>query len=198
MKILELLKNPIIKTVGIVVILYFGLFANKENPDSLGNRLAPEQIKKNFGEMREKGNFIIENVKTAQELAKEKEAQKSVAGQNIPAQISIENFEEGSGDALTACGYEVEISQGIYTKDGKQLEFINSEKLVIGSKTDQLIEENIIGMKQGATRNINIPRDYKNGDVKLTELLRFNNTDLKYQITILSISDKINPKISCQ
>lgn len=73
MKISELLKNPIIKSIGIIVILYFALFANKENPHSLGNRLSSENIKKNLDIATKQTKFIASNVKTARQLAKEKE-----------------------------------------------------------------------------------------------------------------------------
>jgi hypothetical protein len=197
MKIFELLRNPLIKTIGIALVLYFALFANKEKPESLGNRLSSENIKKSFSEAQNQGKFIITNVKIAQEIAKEKAAEQKLASQNI-SDIATSDLEIGTGEQLVACGDEAEISYGIYTKSGKQLEFLNSKKFVIGENQNPVIEKNIIGMKRGGIREINIPYNYRTEDKKLIELLKFNATDLKYQITLLSIVKGISSTLICK
>lgn len=63
-------KNPIFRICGIALILYYGLFQNKDNPDNLGNRLAPERIKSNLSEISDKSVYIIGNVKKAEEIQK--------------------------------------------------------------------------------------------------------------------------------
>ncbi len=73
----RLIHNPIFRICGIGVILYYGLFQNKYDVDSLGNRLAPEKIKANLSDMSNKGSYIVDNVRKAEELKKaelEKEA----------------------------------------------------------------------------------------------------------------------------
>lgn len=197
MKIFELLRNPLIKTIGIALVLYFALFANKEKPESLGNRLSSENIKKSFSEAQNQGKFIITNVKIAQEIAKEKAEEQKLASQNI-SDIATSDLEIGAGEQSVACGDEVEISYGIYTKSGKQLEFLNSKKFVIGENQNPVIEKNIIGMKRGGIREINIPYNYRTEDKKLIELLKFNATDLKYQITLLSIVKGISSTLICK
>lgn len=196
MKIFKLLKNPIIKLLGVGIILYFALFFNNSDPESLGNRLAPGKIKKDLSEAQEKSRFIISNVKMAQELVKEREMTQKLAGRNN-LQISVEDMEMGSGEDQITCGDEVEISHGIYTKDDKQLQFVNSKKILIGEKSDRITEKNIIGMMQGGVRNINIPYGFKSDDSKLAGVMKFNATDLKYQITILSFLHHPDSKISC-
>ncbi len=69
MKIFNLGNHPLVKVVGISAILYFALFANKENPESLGNRLSSEKIKKNVSEVKEKSHFIITNLEMAHRAA---------------------------------------------------------------------------------------------------------------------------------
>ena len=159
--IFKLLRNPIIKIIGISVILYYGLFANKEKPGSLANRFSSEQIKKDFSEVREKTVFIAENVKLAREIAQEKEAEKEaekkVATTNPALQVSVKDLEEGVGENIS-CGDSAYINYGIYTKDGRQLEFKENQILVIGNKSNWLLEKNIIGMKQAGSRYINIPQ----------------------------------------
>lgn len=191
MKVFELLRSPLVKIIGITVILYFALFSNKENPNSLGNRLSPAKVKEHLNEVQEKSRFIVSNVKMAQELNKEKAAQLQ------PTPITIDNPELGSGEDVVACGDEVGISQGVYTKDGQQLNFFNSKIFIIGSKDEDFIEKNITGMKKDGVRNINIPYGSQPDDKKLQELLKFNATDLKYQITILSLKKKASPTATC-
>jgi len=105
--IFKLLRNPIIKIIGISVILYYGLFTNKEKPGSLANRFSSEQIKKDFSEVREKTVFIAENVKLAREIAQEKEAEKEaekkMAATNPALQVSVKDLEEGVGENIS-CG----------------------------------------------------------------------------------------------
>ncbi len=198
--IFKLLRNPIIKIIGISVILYYGLFANKEKPGSLGNRFSSEQIKKDFSEVREKTVFIAENVKLAREIAKEKEAEKEAekkaAATNPALQVSVKDLEEGVGENIS-CGDSAYINYGIYTKDGRQLEFKENQILVIGNKSNWLLEKNIIGMKQAGSRYINIPQGSQVNDSKITEYLNSNKSDLKYQVTLLAFTKNPNSQISC-
>ena len=198
--IFKLLRNPIIKIIGISVILYYGLFANKEKPGSLGNRFSSEQIKKDFSEVREKTVFIAENVKLAREIAKEKEdekeAEKKAAATNQALQVSVKDLEEGVGENIS-CGDSAYINYGIYTRDGRQLEFKENQILVIGDRSNWLLEKNIIGMKQAGSRYINIPQGSQVNDSKITEYLNSNKSDLKYQVTLLAFTKNPNSQISC-
>lgn len=194
--IFKLLRNPIIKIIGISLVLYYGLFANKEKPGSLGNRFSSEQIKKDFSQVREKTVFIASNVKLAREVAKEKEAEKKAAAANPALQVSVKDLEEGVGENIS-CGDFAYINYGIYTKDGRQLEFKENQVLVIGNKSNWLLEKNIIGMKQGGSRYINIPQGSQVNDSKITEYLNSNKSDLKYQVTLLSFTKSTNSQFSC-
>lgn len=191
MKIFELLRNPIVKLIGAGFVLYFALFANKENPDSLGNRWSKQQLQKDIEEAKIKSHFIITNVKIAKETAKELDKI------NLE-KISIEDLEEGNGEEKISCGDAVQISYGIYTSEGTQLEFIESENLTIGSKNNELLEKNLIGMKKGGARNIKVSHDFQTTNKKLADLLKFHATDLKYQITALSIIKNASPQTICQ
>jgi hypothetical protein len=195
MKIFQLLRNPIIKTIGIVFVLYFALFANKRNPESLGNRLSADNIKKNLNEVSQKSKFIITNVKAAKELAKEKEMQNDALKND--AKTTFEDVENGSGDLLTACGDEVEISYSLYDQNDKQLEFVNSEKFTIGSQKDSVIDKNLIGLKQDGVRNIKVPHNFVSNDKKLAGLLKFNQSDLKYRVTLLGLKKHADSNTTC-
>ena len=68
----KITKNPLIRFIGIVAILYYGLLHNKESPDSLGNRLSPKKIQTNISEISTKSTHIITNVQKAKQIIKEK------------------------------------------------------------------------------------------------------------------------------
>lgn len=190
--VFDLLRNPLFKFIGIGVILYFALFSNRENPDSLGNRLSSERIKKNITEIQDKSRFIAVNVKMAQNAAKQKEEKKTVN-----TQIVAQDTTYGTGDPI-ACNEEAEITYGLYTAEGKQLDFQQSKIFVLGKKENPLLEKNIVGMRVGGVRTVSIPRDSMISDKKLGDLLRFHGTDLKYEITLLSISKTSETTLICE
>ncbi len=186
---MELLKNPIIKGIGIVLILYFALFANTQHPKSLGNRLSSENIKKNLSEVKNKGEFIASNVKIAKDLSK-------IATSNT--KILSEDAKIGSGDFAVSCGDEAVISYEILTTDGKVLESFASEKVTVGSKNNIFLEKNIIGMKASGTRNINITNDTISQDKTISQ--RLNKSDsgsLRIKITLLSFAKSSATNLSC-
>ncbi|MFT5703296.1 MAG: hypothetical protein ACJAZX_000957 [Rickettsiales bacterium] len=85
----QLIRNPVFRVVGILVILYYGLFYNKNHPDSLGNRFTPTKITSDIKEVSTKSFEIIANVRKAEELSK-KEANtlnKENLEKNKPKQI---------------------------------------------------------------------------------------------------------------
>jgi hypothetical protein len=194
MKVFELLRNPLIKYPGIILVVYFGLFANKESPDSLGNRLSTEAVKKNFNQIQEKGKFIAANLQAAKDL----ESQRQQARMSSSEVIVKEDLEIGTSQEEISCGDEVEISYGIYDLKGKQLEFIEKNSLVVGSKKNVLIEQNIVGAKLNGIRSIKIPQYSRVDDSKLMNFLSFSNSDLKIQITILALKkDNGTSGINC-
>jgi len=194
--ILNLLRNPLIKILGLCAVFYFGLLANKKDPESLGNRLSKENISRNIDEAKYQSQYIIENIKNAKRLEageiSAEELREKFGQENQPLTdsqdyhfLKTQDLELGVGSDELSCNDEAEISYGIYIKDGgSQLEFFNKEKLLIGSKKNVLLEQKIVGMKRGATRIIDIPRDLKPFNKKLALLLKFNETDLFYKIIL--------------
>jgi hypothetical protein len=192
-KILDILRIPLIKFIGIGAILYFALFSNKENPESLGNRLSKEEVGKTFNEAKNKSRFIISTVNTAQEGKEVRPNQP-----NPMVKITIEDLEIGKGENVISCGSEVEIAYGIYGTNNKTLKTVSSEKLTIGSALNRVVEQNIIGMKSGGIRNINIPNDLKSNDQKINDMLNFYHSDLRYQISVTSVDTNTSTQTSCQ
>ena len=199
MKIVELLRHPLVKTVGIVLILYFALFSNKHNPNSLGNRLSADRVKQNLVEVQEKSQFIVTNVKKAQQLAKEKELQQEKE-LKIVNPIVIEDLRSGTGEKMVSCGDQVNITYGLYSKNGKQLEFLNPKILIIGSNELPTLEKNIIGMKQYGIRNISTTPSFNptnKNDQKLAGFLKDYGT-VRYQVTLLSFQKAPKVTVSCE
>ena len=195
MFIFKILRNPIIKILGIAFILYFALFHDKQEPESLGNRLAPERLKEEFGEAHQRGEFIISNVHLARQMAQDKRrAELLKSGEEL--KVSIDDVDTGNGADTVECGDEVEISYIVYDGRSKQLQVFNYKKFVITNESKQIIDKNIIGMKKGGIRSINIPYGFKSEDKQLIENMRFSSSDIRYQVTLTNIARKA--AISCE
>ena len=104
----------------------------------------------------------------------------------------------GKGENVISCGSEIEIAYGIFDANNKILKTVSSEKLTIGSNLNRIVEQNIIGMKSGGIRNINIPNDFKSNDKKISDMLNFYHSDLRYQISVTSVDTNTSTQTSCQ
>lgn len=192
MKIFKIIQTPIVKITGICLVLYFGLFANKENPASLGNRLSPDNIKKNVSEATKQVKFISTNLREAKEVIKQREAQQKSLQNNpqILAQETGKNFEDiaqGAGQDASACGDTALISYGVYTSDEKQIDFVASEEILIGKNPDSFIGKNIIAMKQQGIRNIKAFQGQNYSDKKVMKLLEKEKQDLIYKVILVNL-----------
>ena len=196
--VMELLRNPIIKITGLVLVLYFALFYDKKNPDSLGNRLSSERIAKNFHEAQEKSTFIMSNIERAHNLRGATAATASSDPLQNFSTLTIQDVEIGKEGGALKCGDEAEISYDIRVAGStNQLEFVPKEKLVIGSNVNPMIERKIVGMKKGGLRIIKIPKDFKSSNQKLAFLLKFNEAELKYAVSLINSGMANNSNVSC-
>lgn len=191
--ILGFLRIPLVRFIGAGAILYFALFSNKHEPESLRNRLSKERIDQNLHDIRENSRFIVSNVKAAQNLSREK-----LPDQVAEDKISIEDIETGTEEEALACGSEAEISYQIFLDRGPQIKNVDSEKIIIGSNVYETIEKNILNMRRGGIRNINVPKGFVTEDPATKELLRFYNSGIRYQIYLLSLKSNPDNKISCK
>jgi hypothetical protein len=196
MKLFNLTRHPLVKWSGILAILYFALFSNKDNPRSLGNRMSSENIEKSLREAKEKSDYIIENVKIARSLAGNPASQPSPIPQI--SSITTQDLNIGSGDLAISCGNEAVISYAIYKSDATQVEFVNSQELVIGSKSEPFLEENILGMKLGGIRSINILTTSSISDQKIIDLMKKHGPELKIQVTLLSLLPTEDKNLFCK
>ncbi len=190
-------KNPIIKIVCVALVLYFALLKDKDNPASLGNRLSVDKIKYGIKQANQKSSTIISGIA----LAKQQEGNLKggilnnvVTDNQNEAKIKpltgdhiiTTDLEIGEGDVV-ACGSEAEISYKITAKnDNQELQSILKEKILIGGNYDLLLESQIIGMKKGGLRKIEVFKSFKTEDQKLAKLLE-RGSDLIYQIYLINI-----------
>lgn len=195
--VMELLRKPLVKIIGLVLVMYFGLFYDKKNPDGLGNRLSSERIAANFNEAQEKSTFILSNLEKARKLRGGAPVIEGDSLQNFSV-VTVQDTAFGTGDDIVKCGDEVEISYDIRAVgSNNQLTFIPKEKLIIGSNSNALLERKIIGMKSKGTRSINVPRDFKSNNQKLAALLKFNEVDLQYNVELLNFHPSNNSDVHC-
>lgn len=187
------LRIPLVKFVCILLILYFALFSNKDHPDALSNRLSKERISEGIDQAAKKSRFIISNVQSSNNIPKAPQATDQPI---VKAKTSIEDVELGKGN-MAVCGSEVEISYSIFAKD-KKLREVSSEEIIIGSNIDKIIEKNILGMQKGGIRNIKVPYNFESDDRRLSGMLNFYKSDLRYQVSLLSVSDKIISRRRCE
>lgn len=74
---MQLLENKWVRIIGIGLVLYFALFANKDSHrNSLGNRLSVDRIKHNAVEVRDKSSKLIKDVIEVRRLQEEYNAKK--------------------------------------------------------------------------------------------------------------------------
>ncbi len=196
MKFLEFLKIPLVKIIATIVILYFGLFYNKSDPASLGSRLSSQNIKRNLNEIQEQGKFIAVNITAAKELHKKKSEELNSAKINDIA--TQENAPEGDLDnEVSACSDEVEIAYKLFDSSNKLIESSEHQMVIIGRKKSWPLEKNIIGMKIGQSKTIEISDDLKKSDKKLSSLATSSGS-LKYQVQILNLRKEFDPLATCE
>ncbi len=197
---MKLLENPLIKIIGIVAVLYFALFHNKNNPQSLGNRFSSKQIKKNLNDIQEKGKFIASNVQAVNSYTEAQEVEKDGKVILPSTEAVAKDLSLGSGEKSVVCGEEVEVFISLNSDKAKNLMNTPSAKFLIGSKERWLIEKNIIGMKKGGVREIKIPQGFQGDDKDLAQFLQENKTDLTYQIILQKITKDADPKstLTCE
>ena len=214
MKIEEIIKNPLVKLAGIITILYFALFTNKENPDSMGNRFSSEQLKKDFNDIKEKSKLVtlgIAQRNNAQNIAKDETINKtqenltsSDSGKKIELSENIYDFSKfivndsslGDISKKSDCGNEVVISYQIYSEKQKLLQNAQSKTLIIGAKEDLVLEKYSKNMGKKGIRAILFPQDFISNNSELNKLAN-DYGNLWIKITLLEITAKSATQIDC-
>jgi hypothetical protein len=183
-------KNPLIKIIGVVAIIYFGMFYDNDHPDSLGNRLSIDNIKKNMNEVQQKVSDISQTI----EIAKQNNQQ--ISAERNFSELSFEKVFVGSGNNFIECGDEVNIIYKFYDDQNRILEMSeNSQIIAFQSNEDlilTLIAQNISCIKIGAIIRTKFLGKYKEADQKLNKLLKIANYNLNLEVYVLSINPNKN------
>ncbi len=78
----NILRNPLVKIIGTIIILYYALFYNNKNPESVANRFSSDSIHKNIDTAKHNSNSIIMGIQRAQMETLEKQKQATAVPQN--------------------------------------------------------------------------------------------------------------------
>lgn len=210
---LNFLQNPVIRVLGISLILYFALFNDKDNPKSLGHRLSVENIKKNVNEANNKGHFIVENINRAKNISNNKElAKDSIKRPLKPVQpikrgdinnkkninyAILKDVKIGDGNQILLCNDSATISYQIHLDNNGKIISLENINIIIGSNLIPYIEQNIIGMKLNGIRKINISRNSTNIDEDLSKLITDSKSNLQIIVTLNSLNKAPNNKEEC-
>ena len=84
--VLNILRNPVIKIIGTILVLYYALFHNNKNPESMANRFSSTNIQKNVAAAKQNSVSIIHNIERAKLEAKEKQQQITIPPQQNSGQ----------------------------------------------------------------------------------------------------------------
>ncbi len=209
----EILKSRLFRILGAITILYFALFSQKDNPESLANRFSSENIKKNKQIMSEKAKIIAENIKAARSESVSHSSAHSVSDEKFEngdqkqidqvdnEQVSKINEVE-SGDknirirdilisasgASVSCGDEVKFIYAIFDHN---LKIINSSQVLsvkIGKIGDDLVLKNVSLMRDGSSREVYIEQGAKISDKRIKAIMDRVKSPIKIQINLISVT----------
>lgn len=194
MKILKVIQHPLVKNIAIIGIIYFAFFSNKQNPESLGNRLSVENLKKTFNNVSQKTSFIAENVSMAKSLAKER-VQRLKRKHDAVATLEVKDLKEGLGREVE-CGDVATISYGVFDAKDKKIH-LGVENVTIGLNDNIFLEQETRGMKAGGIRIVFIPENFNIEDSKIKEFLSTSKGNLEYRIKLEKFQKLDNLKLAC-
>ena len=207
--ILRLLKSPLIRLIGAVIILYYALFANTYEKDSLGNRLSKQTIEKNLEETKRKSLYIAINIKQAQDYSRNNisnnspsdinsENKNSNSSANFPIGIIIKDIHIGQGQEAR-CGDKITANYTVYDNDGNKLNnIINYTVKIDENSAKSIIKENLIGLKVGSKRLIILPVTYKAKDMESFKYMAMShNKGINYEINLIQVEESKNSSAKC-
>ncbi len=204
MKIIKLLQNPIIKTIGIALVLYFALFHKSDNPNSLSQRLSTERIKEGANQIKDKAKFISRNISGVQDrktpnLPLYNPTPKKIELASDTAKNVAENQKiDPPVKRKIACGDEVEIIFLMFNEMAVELKRDFIKKLVIGSKQRLYFEKMIIGMEEKSSKDLELfPKDVIE-DKEVADIVKKNNAKVKLHIMVNSSKPSGNKNIICK
>jgi len=207
--ILKLLRSPLVRIIGAITILYYALFANTYEKDSLGNRLSKKTIEKNLEETKRKSLYIAVNIKKAQDYKKNKisgnspsnttsENQNPNLPNNFSISLIIKDIQIGQGKEAK-CGDKITANYIIYDNEGNKLDSITNYTVRIDENSvKSIVKENLIGLKAGSKRLIILPVTYKTKDGESFKYMALShNKGINYEINLIKVEEAKNTAAKC-
>lgn len=192
MGINDFLKLPIVKIVVTLLFLYYVYYKTKDNPRSISYHINKENFSK-AGEAIKLGAKQVYNEDSDINSSSENQ---SFGKSQIKEKLNFYEVNYGGGDKIATCGSEVEISYALISKLSQDIYNKSQIKLFIGEGFNHVMEQTIIGMKEGATRLVDIPKGFKTGDATYDKLIQ--NNDMIYRINLTKISDNKKEGLNCE
>ena len=195
---MNLFKNKLFRLIGIITILYFGLF-REDNPEGLRNRLSPENIKSGIKEVRKKSSHVVQAMKQAKEL---EEKQKFIDSyyQNKASNrfdIKVQDMVIGEGKEVE-CGNWVSVDYRVFINNAALLKLnsFNDKQFIFGDKNgDKVVANEVKGMRKGGVRKVIIPANYQAQDERLAEYLaQAEENGIAYEIKLNELEIVANGK----
>jgi hypothetical protein len=174
------------------LILYFGLFYNKKNPDGLDNRFSQEVIKRDIKEVKSNFYRISNNLKQAQAESLQVKSLQTANSNSNNKNLKIIN-----------CGDLVNIKIS-FIDQKNVIAFLGKITAEIGKMNYVKIEKQIIGLKENDSIFL---KDKKEDFLKIysqfnkeDSLKNFlNYDDIQYFVQIDNIEkNNLNKEVSCK
>lgn len=194
---MKIIKNPIFKILGILLIIYFALLYDNSKKGNLRDRLTIDKIKTNFDQMRGLGGLDKKNapnydVEDAELKTTEANQKKSIS-ENItksegpeegieyiekidPSQIFYKDLVVGNGQK-SICGNHADIDL-TSSHNGKVFSQFGIKVVIDNS---DVINAQLIGMNEGGRRRVFVKDKSSKDAIKAI-----------YDITLIKITDSKN------
>ncbi len=192
-KIFDISQNSWLKIVGIIAVLYFALFSNKENPHSLGHNLNKDEISKGYKEALNKGKKIHSDVFKAQELKK----RMMDPSNSTPDILVFDEVESLIGNRVS-CNDIVDIAFEIKNINNDIIQPKTNMSLVVGKGSSPIIEEHLLNMRESSIKILNIPFSYQGNSQMLSSIRSQGYKNIIYRFELANIRKNNDHKYNCK
>lgn len=195
MKIFNFSQNGFVKFFGIGAILYFALFNDKENPNSLGYKFSGDNLKKNLEEVKEHSSKIVKGVLIAKEINRRNMA---IESSNEELDILVFDDVESFSKVKAKCNDNLLVSLEVKNEKGQTIRPEEAVAFTLGQKKFPIIERAVMNMGKSGSRIVNIPHGYKTNSTIVNELrLDKDVKNIFYRINLQNIAPSKENKYNC-
>ena len=191
----NILKLPIVKLIAMIALLYYIFDKTKNDPRSVASKINKENISRSV-------EIIKQNIHNASQVTQnlnqdQKDAYTNEENTNNEqkTELTYQDIRKGLADNEAVCGSEVEIEYTLMNKNNNDIINKSNIKFDIGSKFNEIIEKTLIGMSAGGIRVVDIPKNFKTGDLVYDKMIE--NSDMVYKILLLKVSDQAKSGAVC-